>query len=181
MSLFLVERPFGEGTPERPIVFLLPSLHYHGTSNRSKVKYLKPICARETPPPVLGRHLPAFKGGYPFAVRSAAVLTAWQAENNGCRLSRLWLPSGRGMIWSTSTAGVRYPRSALCRHSGSDARTELRNLTPRLVVSTLSRMRSIIWQSVPHPPAALTKRTAAPLGEFLSPFIHPNSPSPPKA
>ena len=50
MSLFLVERPFGEGTPERPIVFLLPSLHYHGTSNRSKVKYLKPICARARHP-----------------------------------------------------------------------------------------------------------------------------------
>ena len=43
------------------------------------------------------------------------------------------------------------------------------NPTPPLVVSTLSRMRSIIWQSVSHPPAALTKRTAAHLGDILSP------------
>ena len=53
--------------------------------------------------------------------------------------------------------------------------------TPTLVVSTLSPMRFIIWQSVPHPPAALTKRTSAHLGDILSPLTHPNYASPPKA
>ena len=38
--------------------------------------------------------------------------------------------------------------------------------TPTLVFSALSRVRPIFWQSVPHPPAALTKRTSAHLGEY---------------
>ena len=53
--------------------------------------------------------------------------------------------------------------------------------TPTLVVSALSRMWPIFWQSVRLPPAALANRTAAHLTEALLLLTHLNSPSPPTA
>ena len=46
--------------------------------------------------------------------------------------------------------------------------------TPTLVLSALSRMRPIFWQSVRLSPAALANRTAAHLAETLLPLTRLN-------